>query len=89
VAALHPALWGVGLLGLIGLVFIAPNPILILILIIGGLEFWRRWQERRTPAAAAYYRIAPWQRVAVGVAYLGLIAVLAAAMSATFVDRDI
>jgi Zn-dependent protease len=89
VAALHPALWGVGLLGLIGLVLIAPNPILILILIIGGLEFWRRWQERRSPEAAAYYRIKPWQRVAVGVAYLGLIAVLAAAMSATFVDRDI
>src|SRR3712207_369706 len=31
VAALHPAFWAVGLAGLVGLVFIAPNPILLLI----------------------------------------------------------
>ena len=71
------------------LVFISPNPILILILVIGGLELWRRWEERRNPAAAGYYRIAPWQRVTVAVVYLGLIGALAAAMAATFVERHI
>jgi Zn-dependent protease len=89
VAAIHPALWGLGLLGLIGLVVIAPNPILILILVIGGLEFWRRWRERRDPQAATYYRVRPWQRAVVGATYLGLIALLGLAMSATFVERDI
>jgi Zn-dependent protease len=88
-AAIHPALWAFGLIALVALVFVFPNPILILILVVGAFDVWRRWQERNTPAGAAYYRIKPWQRVAVGVTYLGLAAVLALGMTATFVDRDI
>ncbi|MGH2994854.1 MAG: site-2 protease family protein [Gaiellaceae bacterium] len=87
VAALHPALWAVGLAGLLGLVFIAPNPILILILVIGGLEVWNRWRHRRDPGTAEYYRVAPWQRVVVGVTYVGLAVALALAMSATHIER--
>ena len=86
-AALHPALWAVGLAGLVGLTFFWPNPILLLILVLGGLEVWRRWQERKHPEAAAYYHVQPWQRVAVGGAYFGLAAVLLLAMSATHIDR--
>ncbi len=89
VAAIHPALWIVGLVGLAGLMFVAPNPILILILVLGGLEAWRRWRERGSPQAQSYYRIRPSQRVATGVVYLGLAVVLALAMSATFVERSI
>ena len=89
VAAIHPALWGLGLLGLVGLVVIAPNPILILILVIGGFEFWRRWQERRRPEAARYYSIPTWQRVTVGVTYLGLIVALGVAMDLSHIERDL
>ena len=87
VAALHPALWAVGLALLLGLVFLSPNPILIIILVLGGLEVWRRWRERRAPGAAEYYRVQPWQRAAVGITYVGLAALLALAMSATHVER--
>ena len=86
-AALHPALWVVGLAGLLGLTFLWPNPILLLILVLGGLEVWRRWQERKLPGGAAYYRVRPWQRVAVGSAYFGLAALLIFAMGASHVDR--
>jgi Zn-dependent protease len=86
-AALHPALWVVGLAGLLGLTFLWPNPILLLILVLGGLEVWRRWQERKLPGGAAYYRVRPWQRVAVGSAYFGLAALLILAMGASHVDR--
>ena len=86
-AALHPALWAVGLALLLGLTLLWPNPILILILVIGGLDVWRRWRERREPGAAEYYAIAPWQRAAVGITYVGLTAALALAMSATHVER--
>ena len=89
VAALHPAFWGVGLAGLLALTIFAPNPILIFILLLGGFELWNRWRSRKTPEAEAYYRVTPWQRVATGVTYVGLAALLALAMSATFVDRDI
>jgi Zn-dependent protease len=89
VAAIHPAIWGLGLVLLLALTFIAPNPILILILIVGGLEVWRRWQERKHPGAAEYYRISPAKRVAAAVGYVGLAAVLALAMHGTFVERDL
>ena len=89
VAALHPALWLAGLLGLLALAILRPNPILLVVLVLGGFELWRRWQERGTPAAAAYYRIKPWQRVATGVVYGGLVVLLALGMSATHLERHL
>jgi Zn-dependent protease len=87
VSALHPAFWFVGLAMMVGLVVVSPNPILIVIVVLGGLDLWRRWRERGQ--AADYYRLPTWQRVTVGVVYLGLAAVLALAMSATYVERDL
>ena len=89
VAAIHPALWLAGLAVLLGLTIVAPNPILILILVLGGLESWRRWQHRHQPQGEAYYRVTPAQRVVTGVAYIALAALLTGGMSATFVERDI
>src|SRR5215208_2811353 len=89
VAALHPALWLVGLVGLAALTFVAPNPILILILVVSAMELWNRWRARDTPEARTYYTIAPWQRVAVAVTYLGLAAALGVAMSASHIERGI
>jgi Zn-dependent protease len=87
VAAVHPALWGLGLAGLLALAFWHPNPILILILLVGGLELWRRWRERKTPGAAAYYAVKPWQRLTAGTVYIVLAALLAVAMTATHLER--
>jgi Zn-dependent protease len=86
-AALHPALWAVGLALLLGLTILRPNPILILVLVIGGIEVWRRWRDRNEPDVAAYYAIEPWQRAVVGVTYVGLAALLGIAMSATHIER--
>ena len=87
-AAIHPYLWFLGFAGLVALAFFAPNPLLIVIALVVGLELWRRWQERRTPEAQGYYRIQPWQRVAATVGYFGLAALLVLGMSASFVERD-
>jgi Zn-dependent protease len=86
VAALHPAIWFLGLLMMVGLVILWPNPILLVIVVLGGLDLWRRWRERGEDAE--YYRLPLSQKAAVGVTYLGLVAVLALAMSATYVERD-
>ena len=88
VAAIHPVLWIVGLLALIGLTIVAPNPILILILVLGGLESWRRWQHRRNPESEAYYRVSPAHRWITGIAYIGVAALLTLGMSGSFVERD-
>src|SRR2546426_12165970 len=70
-AALHPALWIVGFLALVGLVFYRPNPILIIILIFGGSELWRRWQMRNHPEMQQYYPGEPHQPLNLGVLYFG------------------
>jgi Zn-dependent protease len=89
VAAIHPVLWIVGLAGLVALTVIAPNPILLIVLVLGALDVWQRWQTRGHPELQAYYNVASWQRVVVGVVYLGLGATLAIAMSATHIEKDI
>jgi Zn-dependent protease len=89
VAALHPAIWLVGLAGLAALVFVAPNPILLIILVLGGLELWQRWRTRTDPELASYYAVSTWQRVAVGVVYIGLAVALAAGMSVTHIEKDL
>ena len=86
-AAVHPAIWGLGLAGLLALAFWHPNAILILVLVLGGFELYRRWQLRGTPESAAYYRVKAWQRLAVAGTYVGLAAVLAVAMTATHLER--
>ena len=85
VGALHPAIWLFGLLIVAGLAVVRPNPILLIIIIVGGLELWRRWREREE--RPAYYRLPVSQRIAVAVLYLGLIAILGVAVSETHVVR--
>ena len=72
---------------MVGLVVVAPNPLLFIIILVGGLDLWRRWRERGQNVE--YYRLPTWQRATVGVVYLGLAAVLALSMSATYVERDL
>ena len=52
-AALSPWMWLVGYALLVGATVAFPNPIMILILLFGGYETWRRWQTRRSPESRA------------------------------------
>jgi Zn-dependent protease len=88
-AAIHPAIWILGFVGLVGLLFLAPNPLLIIIVLVVGFELYRRWQERGTPESRAYYEVKPWQRVTVTVGYFALAALLVLGMDASFVERDL
>jgi hypothetical protein len=72
---------------MVGIAVASPNPILILIVVVGALDLWRRWRERGE--VAEYYAVPMWQRATVGAVYLGLVAVLALAMSGTYVEREL
>jgi hypothetical protein len=81
-------MWLVGFAGLVALMLVFPNPIMLLILLFGAMETWRRWQARKSPANQEYYRVAPRHRLAVAAVYLGLIALLALGMAGTHIERD-
>ena len=87
-AALSPWVWGLGYVGLIALTFAFPNPVMILILLLGGMETWRRFKQRKSPESLAFYNIPKRTRIGVAVTYLGLAALLAFGMSETFLERD-
>ncbi len=89
VSALHPVIWIGGLAALAGLMFLHPSPFLLLILVLGGLDAWRRWRGRFSggPEARAYYSVLPWQRAVVLVTYVGLIGVLVLALHAAYVPQ--
>ena len=87
-AALSPVMWFAGFAGLAALAFVFPNPIILLIVLFGAMETWRRWQARSTPEAQEYYRVAPRDRVMVAVVYLGLAALLVFGMHQTHIGRD-
>jgi Zn-dependent protease len=90
-AAMAPWMWGIGFVGLVALAIIFPNPIIFLILIIGGMSSYRRWQARRHGGAQqeAYYRVAPANRARVAAVYVGLLALLVIGMHAANMPRTI
>jgi Zn-dependent protease len=88
-AALSPYVWAAGFAGLIALMFVFPNPILLLVLLFGGFETWRRWKERNTPKGRAYNRVPPRTRALVAVVYLSLAALLAVGVAETYFERSL
>ena len=86
-AAFHPAFWFVGVFVVALLFFWHPNPLVAVIALLGGYELFHRWGKRNDPQWKAYNATTWGQRVAVGVVYLGLIAVLVVAMQVSYLHR--
>ena len=87
-SALSPWMWLVGYGLLVAATIAFPNPIMLLILLFGGLETYRRWKERKSPEQQRFYTLRPRTRAAVAVTYVGLALALVAGMEATFLERD-
>jgi Zn-dependent protease len=87
-AAMAPWMWFVGFAAIIPLAIVLHGSfILLLILVFGGREIWRRWKLRKTRSLeqAAYYRVSPRNRLLVGAVYVGLIVALAIGMEQTHI----
>ena len=90
-AAMAPWMWFLGFAAMIPLVFIFPNPLILIIIVFAGLETSRRWKQRRAGGAQqdAYYRVKPLDRVLVAAVYLSLVALLVVGMHATSFTRTL
>ena len=91
-AAMAPWMWFTGFAALVVLAIVFPNPIIIIIVLFGAMETWRRWKERRAGEGSegnpSYYDVPPGQRLAVAAVYLALIALLVLGMHETHLERD-
>jgi Zn-dependent protease len=81
-AAMAPWMWFLGLAAMVGLLLVTGNPFLLIFILLGGMETWRRWKLRGTRSLeqAAYYRVSRRNRMLVGAVYIGLIVALAIGM---------
>ncbi len=89
-AALSPWMWFAGLAAFAVLAFTVPNPIIVLILILGGFDTYRRFKAYRAGGEESrrYYKVTPRNRAIVLAVYLGLIALLVVGMDLTFIQRE-
>jgi Zn-dependent protease len=89
-AALSPWMWFAGLFAFALLAFVAPNPIIVIILVLGAFDTYKRFKAYRAGGAEVrrYYRVPRRQRLMVLAVYLGLIAVLVVGMDLTHLARD-
>jgi Zn-dependent protease len=89
-AAMAPALWFLGLGMMLALFLVWQNPFLLIFLLLGGMETWRRWRQRKhgEEGNAAYYRVASRDRLLIGLVYLTLVVVCGIGMTETFIDRS-
>jgi Zn-dependent protease len=81
-AAMAPRMWFVGFGVMVVLLLVTRNPFLLIFVLLGGMDTWRRWKLRGTRSLqqAAYYRVPPRGRMLVGTVYIGLIVALVAGM---------
>jgi Zn-dependent protease len=86
-AALSSWIWAIGFLLFLGVLVLYPSPVLILVVLFGGMETWRRWKQRKTPEAQEYNRIPRKTRILVAAVYLGLVVVLGIGIDLTHLQR--
>jgi len=81
IGVISPRLWVLGLLGAIGLFYLTWSPIIALILILGSFQIYSSLKQPATERAR-YYSVSLGKRVAMGAAFLVLLAVTSIGMLA-------
>src|SRR3954470_931427 len=86
-AAVSPIFWIFGMALIVAATILFPSPIILLIVLFGGLETWRRWKARKWPESKAYHDVSLGTRLAVGAVYLSLAVLLAVGIHFTHFTR--
>jgi|tagenome__1003787_1003787.scaffolds.fasta_scaffold20984015_3 Zn-dependent protease len=86
-AAVSPIFWIFGMALIVAATILFPSPIILLIVLFGGLETWRRWKARKSPESKAYHDVSRGTRLAVGAVYLSLAVLLAVGIHFTHFTR--
>jgi Zn-dependent protease len=81
IGVISPKLWVLGLMGAIGLFYLTWSPIIALILILGSFQIYTSFKKSKTERVR-YYNVSLLKRVAMGAAFLLLLAVTSIGMLA-------
>ena len=87
--ALHPAIWLLGLGAVLAWEVYRPSAVLLIVLLFGSYELWRRWRGRASEESRTYFALTPDQRRRIAVGYLGLVVVLLIGVHATYTARTL
>jgi len=87
VTAISPWLWLAGLAVMVGMLFVAFNPILILILFLSIPRLLSLFRKR-SAEEKRYFEVEPWQRLVMSGLYFGLAAALLLGMKLAYVNPD-
>ena len=71
------------------LTVLTPSPVLILVVILGGYESYRRWKDRNSPESQRYHEVSGRNRLIIAGVYIGLAALLAVAMQLTYLPMSL
>lgn len=87
IGVISPKLWILGLLGAVALFYYTWSPIIALVIIMGSFQIY---SASKKPAAekARYYAVTSGKRIAMGAAFLGLLAITSFGMVAMQVPLD-
>lgn len=85
--ALHPAIWGLGLVAAVAFLFYFPSPVLILVVALGVLEMLRRWRAHRRGQTGTYFQVPALVRAQLGGVYLATAALCVWGMEAAYLPR--
>ena len=88
-AAFSPWVWIFGLAVFIALAVFFPSPIILIILLLGGFEAYRRFKARHTQEMKEYHSVSTAQRLAIGAVYIGLAIALAVGIHYTHLPRSL
>ncbi len=72
--ALSPWVTFAGFVAFVGLMFFYFSPIMLLVVLFGGMETWRRFRSRNSPEARRFQTVPAGARALVAVTYIGLVA---------------
>lgn len=87
IGVISPKLWVIGLLGAAGLFYLTWSPIIALILVLGSFQIYGSFKRSKTERAR-YYDVSLGKRIAMGAAFLLLLAVTSIGMLAMSVPLN-
>jgi Zn-dependent protease len=88
-AAFSPWIWVVGLAAFVTLAVFFPSPLILIVLLLGGFEAYRRFKARNSPEMKEYHRVSAGTRVAIGAVYIGLAIALGVGIHYTHLPRTL